>query len=277
MSPAAGPRRAVAALVTGLVGLALLAGAGTPALATTPPPDPSSSATPDPSATPTPDPSGGATPDPSATPTPDPSASATPDPSAAPDTPADDDAAADAAVAAAGGVLYVSGVRTTYERSRDPRGGRLHLSLVVRNATALPLDATVEYGARALFGIDLGAGENIALRDLAPGDTRTVEATVDGVGQWGLLEAHMTLNPPLDVVGVEVTALERERWVFVPPWYLFGFVLVVALAVAAVVVLRRYPPRRRKRAHRGSRKAPPAPGNVVTAAPNPGPAAAVAQ
>jgi hypothetical protein len=155
------------------------------------------------------------------------------------------------APAASGGVLYVSGLRAEYHQSWDPRGGRLHLEMTVRNATAQVLDASVSYGARTLVGVDLGAGDNISVRGLAPGEVRTIETDVDGIGQWGLLEAHMTVSPPADVLGVQVTPLDRARWVFVPPWYAIGLLVLV---VGAVVLLRRYPVRRRPRARRRARK-----------------------
>lgn len=150
-----------------------------------------------------------------------------------------------------GGVLFVSGVRTTYHRSWNPLGGSLHVELTVRNATAQVLDASASLGATTLVGVDLGGADSIAVRGLNPGEVRTVGADIRGVGQWGVLRAHMTVTPPASLGGVALQPLTRDGWRVVPPWYLVG---VLALGAAAPVVLRRYrlvlapSPGRRRRA-----------------------------
>ncbi|HEY0119159.1 MAG TPA: hypothetical protein VGC04_10290 [Cellulomonas sp.] len=136
-----------------------------------------------------------------------------------------------------GGVLYVSGVITRQHPSWDPLGGTLHVEMTVRNATDQVLDASASVGAQTLLGIDLGASDTIAVRGLAPGEIRTVGSDIGGVGQWGILKAHMTITPPETFRGVKLAPLARERWVFAPPWYLLG--LVVALGVV-VWVFRHY-------------------------------------
>lgn len=242
-----------------LLGWAALVLAGTPALAdeTPAPTVTASDAGPTSSTTPTVEPSG--------TPAPTPTDSAAPAPtgSAAAGAPTPEPTFRPVAV---GGVLYVSGVRTTMHPSWDPLGGTLHVELTVRNATDRILDASASFGATTLLGIDLGGSDTLAVRGLEPGEIRTISADIGGIGQWGVLEAHMTVTPPSAIDGVELAPLARERWVVAPPWYLL--VLVVAV-VAVVRVLRRYRlamvPRRPRGQSRTTYPAlPPTTGPAVT-------------
>ena len=136
-----------------------------------------------------------------------------------------------------GGVLYVSGVRTTYHPSWDPLGGSLRVEMTVRNATDQIVDASASVGATTLLGIDLGGSDTIAVRGLEPGEIRTIGADIGGIGQWGVLKAHLIVTPPETVGGVQLTPLGRYHWVVVPPWYLAALVVAV---VAVVWVFRRY-------------------------------------
>lgn len=182
------------------------------------------SGAPVPSGAPTP----GRTPTPTGSATPAPTSSAAPTPTASPGT---------LRPVNVGGVLFVSGVTTTLRPSWDPLGGTLHVEMTVRNATDQVIDASASVGATTLLGVDLGASDSIAVRGLAPGEIRTIGADIGGVGQWGVLKAHMTLTPPAQLRGVELAPLARERWVLAPPWYAIG--LLVALAVI-VWVFRHY-------------------------------------
>ena len=184
------------------------------------------------------------------TPTPTPAASVTPtsDPSATP-TPTGSDPVPTAGAAEGptptptfhpvevGGVLYVSGVRTAYHPSWDPLGGTLHVELTVRNATDKVVDASASLGATTLLGIDLGGSDTLSVRGLNPGEIRVVGADIGGIGQWGVLRAHVTVNPPEKLGDVQLTPLARERWVATPAWYL---ALLVVAVVAVVSVFRHY-------------------------------------
>ncbi len=136
-----------------------------------------------------------------------------------------------------GGVLFVSGVTTSLHPSWDPLGGTLHVEMTVRNATDQVIDASASLGATTLLGVDLGGSDSIPVRGLAPGEIRTIGTDIGGVGQWGVLTAHLTLTPPAQLRGVELAPLARERWVLAPPWYAIG--LLAALGVV-VRVFRRY-------------------------------------
>lgn len=136
-----------------------------------------------------------------------------------------------------GGVLFVSGVRTTYHPSWDPIGGTLHVELTVRNATDQVVDASASIGAATLLGVDLGNADSIAVQGLNPGEVRTVGTDIEGVGQWGPLRAHVTVTPPATLRGVTLQPLSRDRWLLVPPWYLLALVAAVG---ALWWVLRHY-------------------------------------
>jgi len=216
-----------------LLGVALTAllgvGLGTPALAAGTPTPPTSTTAPAPSGTATstaPAPSGTATSTaPAAAPT---DRAAAPTPSSTPGA---------THPVSVGGVLFVSGVRTTYHPSWDPIGGTLHVELTVRNATDQVVDASASIGAATLLGVDLGNADSIAVQGLNPGEVRTVGTDIEGVGQWGPLRAHVTVAPPATLRGVTLQPLSRDRWLLVPPWYLLA---LVAAAGALWWALRHY-------------------------------------
>lgn len=253
-------RRASGLAGVALLGWAALVLAGAPALAdeTPTPTVTASDAGPASSTTPTVDPSGTPAPTPTdstvAAPAPTDSAAAgapTPEPTFRP--------------VEVGGVLYVSGVRTELHPSWDPLGGTLHVELTVRNATDQIVDASASVGATTLLGIDLGGSDTLAVRGLEPGEIRVISTDIGGIGQWGVLKAHVTVTPPSTLGGVELTPLARERWLVAPPWYLV--VLVVAV-VAVVWVFRHYRlamvPRRPRGQSRTAYPALPAGGPAVT-------------
>jgi hypothetical protein len=162
-----------------------------------------------------------------------------------------------------GGVLFVSGVRTAYHRSWDPLGGALHVELTVRNASTQVVDASASIGATTLLGIDLGGADSIAVRGLNPGEIRTIGVDIGGVGQWGVLRAHVTVAPPETMAGVKLSPLARDTWVVVPPWYLL---LLVVAVVAIWWVFRHY--RLVLAPRRGRRRLGP-PGRAVPSTPFP--------
>lgn len=207
---------ALTALLTlGLASTALAAGTPTPSTTGTTAPAPAPTGT---AASTAPTPSGTAT-----APAPAPTGSA-----AAP-APAPSSSPGATHPVAVGGVLFVSGVRTTYRPSWDPIGGTLHVELTVRNATDQVVDASASIGAATLVGVDLGNADSIAVQGLSPGEVRTVGTDIKGVGQWGPLRAHVTVTPPATLRGVALQPLTRDRWLLVPPWYLVALLAAVGL------------------------------------------------
>ncbi len=81
-------------------------------------------------------------------------------------------------------------------------GGALHVELTIRNASTQIVDASASIGATTLLGLDLGSSDSIAVRGLNPGEIRTIGVDIGGVGQWGVLKAHVTVTPPDAISGV---------------------------------------------------------------------------
>jgi hypothetical protein len=129
---------------------------------------------------------------------------------------------------AADGVLAVSGLRVAYRSAGDPRAGLLHVEATVRNASDQVMDVGAQFSATTVFGAQLDRSVPTTVSRLAPGEMRVVEADLSGMGQWGLVVAHLTLRPPARVDGVDVAPMTRDRYVLVPPWF--------SLALAALLL-----------------------------------------
>jgi len=153
----------------------------------------------------------------------DPEAQTTPDVAVA--EPVDESAATSTTL------LDVSGLRTTYRASFDPSGGRLLVRFVVRNSSHRTIDATALFWATHVTGGHIGPAQSSTVNGLRPGESRTVEQVLSGVGQWTLVTAHARLTPT-EVAGAPAIApVERDRTVVVIPWALLSLLLVVAVAV----------------------------------------------
>ncbi|PVW04384.1 hypothetical protein DEA06_10290 [Microbacterium sp. Gd 4-13] len=138
-----------------------------------------------------------------------------------------------------GGMLSIGGLSTSYRPSFNPFGGDLELSFTVRNTSQSTVDATADFWMEGPFGLRISSADDVAVAALKPGETRTVSASLPGVGQWTVLTAHTTFTPPEMVDDVQLTPLTRDATVFALPWFV---VLLVALGLAAwvvVLVLRR--------------------------------------
>lgn len=133
-----------------------------------------------------------------------------------------------------GGILYISGLGTGYTPSIDPLSGDLHVHFTVRNVSSAAIDSSARFWVSNFFGGEIGSGETIDVAGLKPDESRVVDATIGGVGQWTFATAHMTLTPPETVDGVALTSLTRDVFVFLPPWFLLA--LAAAAGVAYVVV-----------------------------------------
>jgi hypothetical protein len=138
-----------------------------------------------------------------------------------------------------GGMLSIGGLSSSYRPSFNPFGGDLELSFTVRNTSQSTVDATADFWMEGPFGLRISSADDVAVAALKPGETRTVSASLPGVGQWTILTAHTTFTPPETVDDVPLTPLTRDATVFALPWFV---VLLVALGLAAwvvVLVLRR--------------------------------------
>ncbi|GAA1954059.1 hypothetical protein [Agromyces allii] len=132
-----------------------------------------------------------------------------------------------------GGVLYVGGLNSGYTPSLDPLAGELQLWFTVRNVSKSTIDASADFWMSGPFGNRLGEADGVKVAALKPGETRTVSAEVSGVGQWGLVSAHVKLTPPKTVDDATLSPVTRDASVFAPPWFV-GFVAALVLGFAAV-------------------------------------------
>lgn len=124
--------------------------------------------------------------------------------------------------AVATGMLAVSGLRVVFTPSIDPRAGDLHVEATVRNLSDQVMDVGTQYSATTAFGMVLDRAAPTSISRLAPGELRVVEADLTGMGQWGVVVAHLTLRPPAQVDGADVGPITRDRWVVLPPWFALG-------------------------------------------------------
>lgn len=134
------------------------------------------------------------------------------------------------------GLLYASGISGHHQASWNPFGGNLQVSVTLRNASTASLDASVQFSATGPFGNQLGKMVEIPIRGLEPDETRTIEAEVGPVGQWGLVTANATINPPAQIGTTELKPMERSQPVFYVPW---AIALLIGLALLGWLISRR--------------------------------------
>ncbi|WP_143109875.1 hypothetical protein [Agromyces sp. CF514] len=154
-------------------------------------------------------------------------------------------AASDTAVPAApasdelsmGGVLYIGGLESTFTPSTDPLAGDVDLSFTVRNASKKAFDSRATFWIETPFGARLDSAR-ADMEALAAGESRRVQVRLTGVGQWPIVNASVTLTPPTQVEGTELTPITRETTVLAFPWALALFAVLVGSAVAVFRLLR---------------------------------------
>ena len=137
------------------------------------------------------------------------------------------------------GVLYVSGLSWTYLPSLNPLDGALTLRFTVRNVYQQTVSATAGLWVNHFLGSAIGAPVTVAVDKLKTGETRTVEATFQGVAQWTLLTGHASLTVPGLVDQQVVAPIARDAIIWFLPW---AIVLLVA-ALAGLILWRRLRPR----------------------------------
>lgn len=134
-----------------------------------------------------------------------------------------------------GGVLHVGGLLSSYQPSLNPFGGDLELAFTVRNVSKSTVEATADFWMEGPFGNRISSADGVRVAELKPGETRTVSASLPGVGQWTVLSAHATFTPPTVVDETELSPLTRDSTAFALPWF---FVLLTTLGLAAWVIVR---------------------------------------
>jgi len=144
--------------------------------------------------------------------------STTPDPAPSSSADPDDDLGDDAIDL--GGVLYVGGLAGSITPNVGPTGGEAKLSITVRNTSDELTDLSLRFWVSNGFGATVGEVSGITARDLRPGETRTIRATVTAVGQWTFYTAHVKITPPKELDGVKLSPLTRDATLVVPPYFL---------------------------------------------------------
>lgn len=148
----------------------------------------------------------------------------------------------DAAAAALGtdpvvlaGILAVSGLTATSHPTVGPDGGEIDLEFTVKNLTDAAIDSKLRFWADNALGLQILSLDDTSLTGLPGGETRTVTATLTGVGQWSAYNTHVTLTPPASVDGTELAPMTRDALLLVPPYFV---VLISALAAGLAVAAR---------------------------------------
>ncbi|WP_411701342.1 hypothetical protein [Conyzicola sp.] len=117
-----------------------------------------------------------------------------------------------------GGILFVSGLTSVYDWSINPLDGATETSFTVRNVSKSTFSSTVRFWADGPLGNRLSEVTDVKVTDLKPGETRTLEARLGGIGQSTFVQVHATLTPPKVVDGVELDSITRDQFVVIPPW-----------------------------------------------------------
>ena len=148
------------------------------------------------------------------------SPSASPAPGTTP-APGDDSAA---------GIVFVSGVTSHYIWSPNPLHSSAQLRFTVRNVSKTSFDSTARFWVTTTFGARVSESRVLSVRGLKPRETRVIRATLGGLGQWTVLQAHAIFTPPTKVQGTPLAPITRDAFIFVPP------VIVGGVGVGAACV-----------------------------------------
>jgi len=133
-----------------------------------------------------------------------------------------------------GGILFVGGLTSAYDWSLDPLAGAADASFTVRNVSTSTFTSKVRFWADGPLGNRLSEVADVAVADLKPGELRTVEARLGGIGQSTFVQVHATLTPPKVVDGVTLTSITRDQFVVIPPWGLASLGGLAAVAFAGL-------------------------------------------
>ena len=135
-----------------------------------------------------------------------------------------------------GGVFYLSGLVGSAAPVIGPEGGNVTLAFTVKNVTSWPLSADLRYWLENAVGMEVAHTDGIRVIEVEAGQTKTISVTLPDVGQWGVLNAHMTFTPPEAVRGTVLTPVTRDTLIILPPY----FVLLAAGLLGALFFVARY-------------------------------------
>ncbi|SFH79225.1 hypothetical protein SAMN05216274_11543 [Cryobacterium levicorallinum] len=147
-----------------------------------------------------------------------------------------------------GGVFYLSGLVGSAASVVGPEGGDITLAFTAKNVTSWPLSADLRFWLENSVGMDVAHPTDSRVIDLEPGQTKTVSITLSDVGQWGVLNAHMTFTPPDTVNGAVLTPVTRDTLVILPPYFVMLVVGILGVLVFAARFLLAWQRSRRQNA-----------------------------
>ena len=137
------------------------------------------------------------------------------------------------------GIVFVSGLRTDARWTPNPLATEATLTFTVRNASNSRFNSTARFWIDGPLGSRLGESHTVYIVNLKPNETRVVETTIGGLGQWAFLHGHVTYNPPREVDGIALEPVMRDQYFFVLPWVLAILGVIGAAAYVIVYLLRR--------------------------------------
>jgi hypothetical protein len=115
-----------------------------------------------------------------------------------------------------GGILSVGGLTGTITPDLGS-GGTAALSITVRNTSHFLMDLGLRFWIQNAFGWTVAEMREVDVRDLLPGETRTVQVRLATVGQWTVYTAHVKVTPPDEVDGTTLTPITRDLTLAVAP------------------------------------------------------------
>ncbi|MDF2443993.1 MAG: hypothetical protein JWR01_2196 [Subtercola sp.] len=140
-----------------------------------------------------------------------------------------------------GGIVFVSGVTSGFGWSINPLGGDSHAQFTVHNVSQFTIDGAAGFQLVGPFGNEIARVDGIPIDQLKPDESRVIEATLTGLGQWGFFTTHATFTPPEDVGGTALASITRDGFMFVLPWFLLVLLIVAAGATRVVTIIRNPP------------------------------------
>jgi hypothetical protein len=144
----------------------------------------------------------------------------------------------EAGVVDLGGKLFIGGLSSRYTWSSNPLAGDVDVSFTVRNVSKETFSSSVHFWVDGPFANRLDVATRVKVADLKPDESRVVEATLSGIGQWSFVQTHATFTPPETVEGVAMTPVTRSQFLVVPPVFLLGAALLVFAAASLSRFLR---------------------------------------
>jgi len=144
------------------------------------------------------------------------------------------------AVAEGGGWIVVSGVDASAHAQFNPFGGWVSASVGISNKSATDTArGDVTFRLYDPLGRQIGSKVSHTVTGIAPGESQTVNARLDDVGQWPLVRVVATFTPDASETSTtDMDPISRESWVPAFPWVLL-VVLILLLATGIIVGLRR--------------------------------------